>query len=333
LCRTKTFERIKDQNPVSARNVIFIVGIGRSGTSLLQNMLNAHSEICFLPENSFLRRYHASGAYAKRLSQDGAGALARDLANDENFARLGLSPDRIRSIIEAPESASGDGFFRRVLSEVEATCEACKLVGDKDPKLIEFLPLLAASFPEAHIIHIHRDPRDVILSKTRAEWSKDRPFLANLFAGRVQWSIVKRTGNHLFSGRFHELAYEDLIANPQDTLMGICDVLGLSFEPAMLSPAKGGRALVASDEMSWKKESLGPLMRNNTEKWRQGLLPVQIALTEAVCGTMMRQAGYAKAEDNGPVSLFQRLGIVFQAALTSLLDAPYCWYRKWTQPK
>jgi len=314
-------------------DIVFIIGIGRSGTSLLQNMLNAHSEICFLPENSFLRRYHASGAFADYVSGNCVDVLADELSVDATFSRLGLSVDDIKSLVGDPGAASGDRFFQRVMIDYTSSKGTCRYIGDKDPRLIEFLPMLAASFPGAWVIHIYRDPRDVVLSKIKAEWSKDRPFLANLFAGRVQWSLVRRTGKRLFGDRFHELAYEDLISGPQDVLEHICDLLGLPFEPAMLSPPRGGKVLVADDEMPWKKKSLEPILKHNTGKWRRDLSPYRIVLTEAVCGPMMKDVGYSPAVVGGLVSLPQKIGVALQSRIMIMLDAPYCWYRIWKQPR
>ena len=252
---------------------------------------------------------------------------------DTTFARIGLSADEIKSLLGDPGEASGDRFFQRVMIDYTSSKGTYRYIGDKDPRLIEFLPMLAASFPGAWVIHIYRDPRDVVLSKIKAEWSKDRPFLANLFAGRVQWSLVRRTGKRLFRDRFHELAYEDLISGPQDVLEHICDLLGLPFEPAMLSPPRGGKVLVADDEMPWKKKSLGPVLKHNTEKWRRSLSPYRIVLTEAVCKPMMKEAGYSPAAVDGLVSLPQKIGVALQSKIIFMLDAPYCWYRIWKQPR
>lgn len=318
---------------MSTVDIVFIVGIGRSGTSLLQNMLNAHSDVCFLPENSFLRRYVASGKYDKRLQRVGVRVFSEELAADEAFGRLRLSPDRLADILESEDGGSGERFFSQAMREFVRGDGSYKFIGDKDPRLIEFLPMLHVNFPNARIIHIYRDPRDVALSKTKAKWSRDRSFLANLFAGRVQWTLVSRSGSVLFGPRFHEVSYEELIAAPQDVLTRLCSFLGLEFDVRMLSPGMGGRDLVADDEMSWKRKSLGPILADNTGKWRTGLSPVQIALAEAVTGKMMADLGYKVSLAASSLNVFQRSGVFLRTLVVSMAEPAYCWYRIWKQSK
>jgi len=310
---------------------VFIVGIGRSGTSLLQNMLNAHTEICFLPENSFLRRYVASDWFDSRLRDRGAQELANELASDVAFKRLRISAGTLRETLESAQGATGAGFFSEVAKGFAAGKGACRFIGDKDPRLIEYLPMVHSDFPGARVIHIYRDPRDVVLSKTKADWSRDRSLLVNLFAGRVQWNLVRRTGSALFAARFYELAYESLISSPQDELSKLCGFLGVEYEDGMLMPGEGGRVLVADDEMSWKKESLGPVLRENAKKWQTGLSPKQIVLTETIARRMIEETDYEVSASRGALNGLEKAWIAVQSVVVSLLEPVYCWYRTWQQ--
>lgn len=310
---------------------VFVVGIGRSGTSLLQNMLNAHQQICFLPENSFLRRYLASGRFDSQLKSMGAHGLASELASDVAFKRIAMSPIELGKMLERPDGVSAAGLFRVVARAFLNRYGSFKYAADKDPRLVEFLPTLHVHFPDAKVIHIYRDPRDVVLSKTKAEWSKGRPLIVNLFSGRVQWSLVRRNGRSLFGSNFHELAYEDLIRTPRSEMAKICEFLGLDFESEVLTPSAGGRALVADDELSWKSKSLGPILSDNTEKWRKALPPAHIALTEAIARRMMVEARYQQSNSIASLSALARISVLAQSVIVSLVEPAYCWYRTWTQ--
>jgi len=312
-------------------DIVFIVGVGRSGTSLLQNMLNAHSNICFLPENSFLRRYFASGKFDDLVKNADTQAFARKLAKDTTFKRLQLSSRKLADLLESDGGRIGDQFFVQVMREYIGDNQLCKFIGDKDPRLIEFLPMLHASFPNARIIHIYRDPRDVALSKTKAPWSRDRSFLANLFAGRVQWTLARQTGIALFGEHFYEIAYEDLISEPQRVLERLCEFMGLEFDLEMLSPETGGQNIVASDEIPWKRKSLGPILSNNAEKWRKELSPTQIALTEAVSRKIMIDQGYTASPASASLSILQKSVILVKLLVVSLAEPVYCRYRIWKQ--
>jgi len=314
-------------------DIVFIVGIGRSGTSLLQNMLNSSSRVDFLPENSFLRRYVASGEFERLVTAYDAEKVADILLADESFRRIALEKDKLSEMISGCGEHSGIEFFTMVMREFCVDSSRLRFVGDKDPRLIEYLPLLHGGFPGARLIHIYRDPRDVALSKTKAAWSKGRPFFANLFAGRVQWALVREYGEKLFGEKFFELAYEDLTSSPESTIREICDFLDIEFELSMMLPSEGGAVLVAKDEMSWKKESLGPVLSNNSEKWRKGLSSSQIALSETIATKMMLQAGYTESGAKNCLNFFQKATILFQLFAVVILDPIYCRFRIWQQLK
>jgi len=123
------------------KKILFIIGVGRSGTSLLQSMFAAHPNVGFLPESAFLRRYVYRGNLHSAYGLGGKKAVIKILEQDEKFARTGLNN---------------------------------LWIGDKDPRLVEFLPLVKTLFPDAHVIQVIRDPRDVLVSKKKAAWSKDK---------------------------------------------------------------------------------------------------------------------------------------------------------------
>ncbi|MEO0423451.1 MAG: sulfotransferase [Pseudomonadota bacterium] len=310
---------------------LFVVGIGRSGTSLLQNMLAGHSAISFLPESSFLRRYAFSRAFDKGVGAGDLPAFAKTLADDVAFKRLGFSAEQVQEMLASPEGGRGAGFFRRAAYRFGPPTQGAVYLGDKDPRLIEYLPSLKAAFPSAKVVHIYRDPRDVFLSKSRADWAKGRTAFAYAFAGRVQWELVRRTGEALFGENFYELAYERLIDSPDEEMSKLCRFLSLSLEPAMLHPSEGGGALVAKDELAWKKETLGPILAANTGKWRTGLAPSQIVLVERISRRLMRDVGYETSSLAGDLDPIARASISLQALAANLLSTVYCRLRLWSQ--
>ena len=72
-------------------------------------------------------------------------------------------------------------------------------VGDKDPRCIEFLPLLARHWPAAHVVHVIRDPRAVLASKKKAAWSRHRSVVTHVFANRVQLRAGRCDGQRLLA--------------------------------------------------------------------------------------------------------------------------------------
>lgn len=307
---------------------VFVVGAGRSGTSLVHAMLAAHSGLALPPETGFARRYVGRGRLARRHARGGAPAVRELLEADERVGRLGLDLDRVLARYRDGAPFSEADLYETLLTTYAETLGRPR-AGDKDPRLVEFLPLLARHWPAAHVVHVVRDPRDVLASKKKAAWSRRRSAAAHVFATRVQVRAARRDGPRLFGPHYHEVVYEALLADPAVVLRELTRRLGLPYEAGMLDFADAARALVAADEMAWKRETLRPLLTANTGKWRRELSPREAALAERVCpmgGTVAADGGGA-ARAPSPAG---RLAVACLAALLRLLEWPYRVWRRGT---
>ncbi len=292
--------------------MIFIVGVGRSGTSLLQSMLNSHPEIVFIPEINFIRRFLTTNALEKLYAKQGRAGLLEFLSADELIGRLQLDIGSTFSGFDFDSPDLALCIYRTLLTAY-AGRESDALTGDKDPRSIEHLPLLNRLFPECKIIHVIRDPRDVLVSKMKADWSKSRPWYLHVLINKIQLSLGKRHAP-LFDDRYFEIHYEQLLQEPQQELEKLCRFLNVSFEKQMLDFAASSQSLVSEQEMQWKKETLGPLLNRNFNKWRTHLTPLQVALVEKNVNPAFEYYGYEKSA--------QRLNF-FQAVLAKLSRPVY----------
>lgn len=261
--------------------LIFIVGVGRSGTSLLQSMLASHPKIKFLPETAYIRRYLTNKELNFIFENCGKDSAMEVLEKDSLLNRLDMN---IKELIN-PALEKHKRLDLAIYEEILEASDSGEVIylGDKDPKLIEHLPMLKRLFSRAHVIHIIRDPRDVLTSKKKAEWSKSGHPIKHIFANRAQLKIGRKNGPKYFGERYKEIFYEKLIGFPRETLEDICNFLNLEFSESMLSFSGEAKRLVSKSEMSWKKETLGPLLRDNIEKWKTELSSKEIALTELAC--------------------------------------------------
>ena len=277
---------------VDVSRPIMICGVGRSGTSLLQSMLNAHPSVAIPPETHFFRRYVAPRRTRKKIEAETVDALVRRLHGDESFARLDMP---VEEVVAGEQDAALDlvRVYRRML-EHWAQREGKQRIGDKDPRNLDFLPGLAAAFPDAAVLHIIRDPRAVVHSRMNASWSAGRPWRSHAIVAQEQLRRGRADGQRLFGARYLEVRYEALLVDPRATLTRICEHIDVPYDPAMLEFGESARRLVSTDEMAWKKETLGPLLTNNSAKWRDGLEPAQVAFVEAVCVEAFDHAGYER---------------------------------------
>jgi len=306
--------------------MLYIVGVGRSGTSLLQSMFASHASITFMPETGFLRKYASGHVLNLLYVRSGISAVVRKLANDNAFARTGLE---INSLVQQAVYSRHDLDNAIYLQMVNRYLETgSRFVGDKDPRMIEFMPLLASLSNDIFVINIIRDPRDILLSKKTAAWSRHGHIWKHIFANRIQLRLGRFWGPRLFGDKYVEVLYEDLITCPSEVLSSLCDQINIPFDSAMLSFNNAAKKLVSFDELSWKKETMGPLICNNKEKWRTQLSDKEILLTELCCKEAFVVGGYIR-KDGLALSWFDKIWVLLGAALIFTADKPYQLYRNY----
>ena len=291
-----------------------IVGVGRSGTTLLMSILNAHPHIAVPPE------FHFVSQHLVRYPRAGLSKAMVRLQGDSRFARLGLDIEEVRRSF-----AKGSAPFSMILLYQEilalyAHRQNVGIIGDKAPKNIEYLPVLHRAFPRAKLIHLIRDPRDVYLSRSKAAWSAGRSDLSHFIAYRAQYEMSRCLGPELFGDCYLEVHYEDLISRPHVELGRVCRLLDVAFMDEMLDFSRSAKELVFADEMSWKKEVLGPLLTHNKEKWRQELTPEKAGRIEAACSPTFRDGFYRKSRRSrtSRAYLSERLTDAFMAVFSTI---------------
>ena len=256
---------------------IFIVGVGRSGTSLLQCMLNAHSKIAFPPETHFVRSHLAKGL---SLSE-----CKNQILKDQYLQHLGLDLEKI-----VAKSENCEDFYKKLMAEYLAN-KAKDFIGDKDPKNIENLKVIKKYFPDALVVHVYRDPRAVISSRLKAKWSKDNPLWQHILAYKAQFNYMKQN-QYIFGDNFVDLKYEKLLENPKAELEKILVKFDLKFEMGMLDFFKSADDVVKGEEISWKENLYKPIMKKNIDKWKNEMNEKTTTIIEKSLFTEMKRCGY-----------------------------------------
>lgn len=300
--------------------MFFIVGVGRSGTSLLQSILASHSKIDLPPETGFVRQNILS--WEKNT----------DLTVGEYIVK-NAKLNRLKEVLEGykEKTYQTDIDFYTTFSENYVDSMKKSLVGDKDPRLIEFIAATSILFPEARFIHLVRDPRDVLLSKKKAEWSKGKPGWYHVFANYVQLKMGEWQGQKLSEGQYLSITYEDLLAAPKKTVEKVCAFLNVEFEESMLSFQDKAKELVSDEEKQWKKETMGPLLKNNTGKWKGKLTDKEVVLTEELCKQAFRIGKYAKSNASDKLSFSEKIWLAIQILLLKGSGQIYMWGRLFGQ--
>lgn len=225
------FQRKRHSLPSPPERLGFIVGTGRCGTTILAQILNNHSCIVVPPELQFLHRLH--GCDFKLLR-------GRDIASliDESCPYHLERYFDYRAFLASlhypqPDFATFlNGFFG-------AICEhfGKSVFLEQTPWHGQHLATLAASFPALNVIHVVRDPRDVVFSFMRTPYWGDIQFGEGLRRWENEVLAIREFGLTL-GNCFIEVRYEDLLTTPLESLSLILSTLGLDMEETLLDPAR-----------------------------------------------------------------------------------------------
>ncbi len=267
--------------------MLFIVGVGRSGTTLLQSMLNAHPDIAFTPETHFIKKYIVPWFAGKCRLDDALRARQKE---DPDLKRLQLPGDAFADALKDGNDPVEQ--FRNLLAAYVRRADK-RHAGDKDPLNIEYLPQIRKAFPDAYVLHIIRDPRDVMLSRVRSDWGKGRPLLAHICEHRAHLGKARREGPAFFGDRYIELFYEDLVRAPENTLTRVCERVGMEYSTDMLRYQEDAEQLVHGAERKWKGEVLKPLQKAKIGRWKEELSAGRVRLIEGALRDEMLETGYA----------------------------------------
>ncbi|MBO3739030.1 sulfotransferase family protein [Actinoplanes flavus] len=268
---------------------IFVVGCPRSGTTMLQLMLHAHPRIALPPESRFLlpayRRRHEFGDLGEPAQRR---ALAEFITGTSHFGDLGL--DRratIEAIVAAPPtlgSALGTVFKRY------AERFGKPRWGDKRPLYLRHLPTIRRLFPDAQIINIVRDGRDCVASLKETPWGpRDLDELIDIWARSADSSL--RAARAYPAGVYHQLRYEDLVADPEPHLRAICDFLGEEYDPAMARPSELAPVAVPAYK-TWHALTRSEVTTARVSSWQRRLTAEEIDRCEAIFGDRLTRFGY-----------------------------------------
>lgn len=279
----ETLGRVADQ-------IFFIVGSGRSGTSLLQGMIAAHPSAVMPNETKFLTVLRKQFADRDRIGDAEVFERAVDYTLSRWWiADMKLDEGRVRELC-----ASGDRSWETILLSIlaaHAEAHGADRVGEKSPGHMRHIGYLSEKFPRSRFVHVMRDPRAVVLSKLRTDFGSK-----SVWHHIETWKEAARQhathSQRLGSERYHLVRYERLVSDAEGTIRGLCDFLGLPFDESMLHHERRKVRGFAERQAGHMSNTLRPLFTSSIEKWRQEMPGWQVALIEHAAGEQMRDLGY-----------------------------------------
>jgi hypothetical protein len=269
-----------------------VVGCGRSGTTLVRALLDAHPEIA-VPYESYFPVWFAKQRHRYELASGFAvDRFLDDFLAHESFTRWGLDAATTREQVRGADPATYPDAVRACFAAY-ATAHGKPRYADKTPIFVKHIPLLASLVPEAVFVHVIRDGRDVALSRTEVAWGT-REFAQEGLNWRDQVEQGRRDGRALGATRYYELRYEALVDDPEAAARGLCACIAVDFDESMLRYHERTDTLIGSQAYPDEHQNLRRPPTKGLRSWRAELDPDRVALFDCLAGGTLGRFGYER---------------------------------------
>ena len=289
---------------------LFVLGVRRSGTTLLRVMLDRHSQLAIPDESYFIPQVAAR--HRGRLNVD---AFCDDISRLPTLIDWGVPVSQVRASLTQGATVS-QGL--QAIYRVHAERQGKRLWGDKTPMYMQFLPLIERLFPDARFVHLVRDGRDAACSfltmpdgVATETWAHPRSPAGFACQWRTEVRAARALGERVGPDRYLELRYEDLVIDPRAGLAAVCEFANIAYEPPMVEYA-GHIDLSGKPHLTGLKRPPTPGLRD----WRTEASVATVAEFEAIAGDLLAVCGYPLADPTkaaGPAPR-QRLALAAYAS-------------------
>jgi tetratricopeptide (TPR) repeat protein len=238
---------------------IFIVGMPRTGTTLLERMLGRHSEVRSAGELLDFGQLLAAAARKRQQASPGKTLLEASLTID--FAALGRD-----YMASAREAASGSRMFI-----------------DKMPVNYIYCGLIRKALPNARLIHLLREPMDSCYAVYKTLFNQAYFFSYDLEELAAYYTCYHRMMRHwhaVMPGAILDVRYEDLVTDTEGQARRILAWCGLDWQAAVLTPADNEAPSTTASAAQVRE----PIYTSSVQKWRRyqaGLAPLRARLVAA----------------------------------------------------
>lgn len=297
--------------------IVFILAKGRSGTTLLQTMLDAHPNIIAPLESRFVVHFKNRYGAIKKWTSSVKNRFITDLQGDLNISCFWeLEWEQFKNrIAQLPE----DTTYGMVCKQVYVSSKSLfpkdtpKLIVDKNPIHALLIPLITSVFPTARFIYVVRDFRANCSSFYKFQPHKSMRQLGYMW---IYYNTKIASFKENNPKKFHSLLYEDLVQHPEESLTKLTNFLEVAYTPAMIlyyenirnwydaylerspsSKIKEMRTLGAQTVHNNLTKPLDPTLMNS---WKKKLTKEQIQELETICGHYATQFGYISSAKNTP---------------------------------
>jgi len=248
--------------------MIFVVGARRSGTNWLQRILCARPDVAAVPSETYLFS-HGLEPLVERFQHASPASPTTGFVYMEREAML----DALRLLC--------DRIFMSVLDAIAP--KASRLV-ERTPDHVRHLRLIADIYPDAYLVHIIRDGRDVARSLLAQDWGP-----SSIEDAAKEWRSAIAEAREVAPGlpRYREVRYEELLSSPQSQLSTLLEWLQLDASPGVVDAA------LLESGVGFNVDESAPQIV--AEKWRASLTDEDLQRFNLIAGDLLTDLGYPDA--------------------------------------
>ena len=273
---------------------VFVLGCVRSGTTWLSHMLLSAGNFAVYRAES-----NVFNVLEPRVGGLKSAAHRRELLKiwepTRMFQRTGLNMATLAP--EIMENCRNGGDFLRIYMEAMARQQGVGRWAETTPEHILYLERIRQTIPNALVIHVIRDGRDVALSTEKQKWIRPLPWDkgGELLAAGFFWEWMvqrgRRDGKKL-GANYTEVSYEDLVLRPHETLASLSSFVGqdLDYDEIL----KVGIGSVSKPNTSFGQQN-DEAEFNPLGRWKQALSHEKLVELEATLGPTLTELGYELA--------------------------------------
>lgn len=267
----------------------FIVGVGRSGTTLLRLMLHSHPDIAIPYESHFITDYyHRIEDYGDISRDDNLNKLLTDIFNEELLKQWDHQ-FIIEDIVSQIKQRDLGGIFRAIYNNYANAKGKCRW-GDKSDYL-DRMHIINELFPDAKFIHIIRDGRDVANSVLKLSWGPKDIIQA---AEWWQYHVVlgRRMGAMLGNNRYTEVSYENLVSKTENELERLCEFIGVDYSTEMLNYYRKPLDSIPDSRKKQHYNADSPPKKDRIAAWKKEMPPSDVSIFNHYAARALRECRY-----------------------------------------
>ncbi len=276
---------------ISKYNPFFIVGCGRSGTTLLRLILINQGDIIIPPECNFLEKSLKHFKNTIIINDSFLKKYVDFLYSITSFSYLNFDKDFLYNFLKDYKPKNLYDCIELIYIAYMKKYNK-KRWGDKNPFYVLNLDLINNIFPDSKVIHVIRDGRDVALSYKKTKFGPP-----NMFVMAKRWEKCIKRGKEWgqkYPDRYLEVHYEKLITNTESEIKKICDFINLEYKPSMINidSSKLYNKLIPSQRKEHHKNLKKSVIKNNYSKWKKEMSLEDLKTFEWVNKDILKKLGY-----------------------------------------